>query len=277
MRRITDTSHPGMKLIGACVVLLLVALSFVEIDHRVGAAAVIEGAIQRAAVAPFDGYIQSAPAKAGDVVQTGQVLAILEDKDLVLERVRWQAEHEVAQRKALEAMAKGDRVELGLASAQADQALAQLNLVLEKLGRVKVVAPFDGIVVRGDLSQQIGSPVELGKVLFEVSPLAAWRVIVKVDERDISHVREGMSGHLILTSLPAESYPLAVSRVTPVATAEDGRNYFRVETSLTGATPALRPNMEGVAKILAGQRSVLWIWTHRLTDWLRVTSWKLLP
>ncbi len=277
LRRLTDTSYPGMKLVAASVAVLLAILAFVEVDYRVGSPAVIEGATLRAAVAPFEGYIQSAPARAGDIVKAGQLLATLEDKDLLLERARWEAEYEVSQGKAQEAMAKSDRVELRQASAQADQALAQLNLVLEKLNRVKVVAPFDGVVVRGDLSQQIGSPVELGKVLFEISPLAAWRVIAKVDERDISHVREGMSGELMLTSLPSEGYPLVVSKVTPVATAEDGRNYFRVETSLTGGTPALRPNMEGVAKITAGQRSVLWIWTHRLTDWLRVTCWKLMP
>lgn len=277
LSRITDTSHPGAKLIAVSAVLLAAILSFVEIDYRVGAAAMIEGAIQRSAVAPFEGYIQSAPARAGDVVQAGQILATLEDKDLLLEKARWQAEHEVSQRKAQEAMAKGDRVEFRLASSQADQAQAQLNLVLEKLGRAKILAPFDGVVVRGDLSQQIGSPVEQGKVLFEVSPLAAWRVILKVDERDISHVREGMSGSLMLASLPSGSYPLVVSKVTPVATAEEGRNYFRAETVLTGATPALRPNMEGVAKIEAGQRSVLWIWTHRLVDWLRLTLWEILP
>jgi multidrug resistance efflux pump len=277
LSRITDTSHAGVKLVAVSVAVLAAILSFVEIDYRVGATAVIEGATQRSVVAPFEGYIQSAPARAGDVVRADQILATLEDKDLLLERARWQAEHEVSQRKAQEAMAKGDRVELRLATAQADQALAQLNLVLEKLGRARISAPFDGIVVRGDLSQQIGSPVERGKVLFEVSPLAAWRVILKVDERDISHVREGMSGNLMLASLPSEFYPLVVSKVTPVATAEDGRNYFRAETGLTGATPALRPNMEGVAKIEVGQRSVLWIWTHRLTDWLRVAFWELMP
>lgn len=277
LSRITDTSHPGVKLIAVSFVLLAAILSFVEMGYRVGTGAVIEGATQRVAVAPFDGYIQSAPARAGDLVRAGQVLATLEDKDLLLEKARWQAEHEVSQRKAREAMAKGDRVELRLASAQADQALAQLNLVLEKLARARIVAPFDGIVVRGDLSRQIGSPAEQGKVLFEVSPLAAWRVILKVDERDIAHVREGMSGSLMLASLPSESYPLVVSKVTPVAVAEEGRNYFRAETTLTGATPALRPNMEGVAKIEAGRRSVLWIWTHRLADWLRVALWELLP
>ncbi|HRI17631.1 MAG TPA: hypothetical protein PL196_03830, partial [Burkholderiaceae bacterium] len=94
------------------------------------------------------------------MVRQGQVLAVLEDKDLQLERLRWESELEVSLRKEREAMAKADRVALRLASAQANQARAQLDLTLEKLGRVQVTAPFDGIVVQGDLSQQLGSPVD---------------------------------------------------------------------------------------------------------------------
>ena len=30
-------------------------------------------------------------------------------------------------------------------------------------------------------------------------------------------------------------------------------------------------------KIEAGERSLLWIWTHRFTDWLRLKSWEWLP
>jgi multidrug resistance efflux pump len=135
-------------------------------------------------------------------VRQGQVLAVLEDKDLKLERLRWESELEVSVRKEREAMAKADRVALRLASAQANQARAQLDLTLEKLSRVQVIAPFDGVVVQGDLSQQLGSPVEQGKVLFELAPLDAWRVILKVDERDIAHVRAGQTGELALTSLP---------------------------------------------------------------------------
>jgi hypothetical protein len=33
--------------------------------------------------------------------------------------------------------------------------------------------------------------------------------------------------------------------------------------------------MEGIAKIEAGERSLLWIWTHSLFDWLRLWSWSL--
>lgn len=278
LRRITDTSRPGVKLIVLAAALLLAFLALYPADYRIGSQAAVEGAIQRVAVAPFQGYIREAPARAGDVVKQGQVLAVLEDKDLKLERVRWEAELEVSVRKEREAMANADRVALRLASAQANQARAQLDLALEKLSRVQVVAPFDGVVVRGDLSQELGSPVEQGKVLFELAPLDAWRVILKVDERDIAHVRVGQTGELVLTSLPGQAFPLKVKRVTPVSVAEEGRNYFRVEAELAkdaaqGAAK-MRPGMEGVGKVEAGQRSLLWIWTHRFTDWLRLKSWE---
>lgn len=277
LRRTTDTSRPGVKLIVIASALLLAFLALFPADYRVSSQAAVEGETQRVAVAPFQGYIREAPARAGDVVKKGQVLAVLEDKDLKLERVRWEAELEVSLRKEREAMAKNDRVSMRLASAQANQARAQLNLVLEKLGRVEVSAPFDGVVVRGDLSQELGSPVEQGKVLFELAPMDAWRVILKVDERDIAHVRDGQSGELVLTSLPGQSFPLKVKKVTPVSVAEEGRNYFRVEAELPKSAAKMRPGMEGVGKVDAGQRSLLWIWTHRFTDWLTLKAWEWLP
>lgn len=277
LRRVTDTSRPGLKLLAIASALALVFLALYPADYRVSAQAAVEGETQRVAVAPFQGYIREAPARAGDVVKKGQVLALLEDKDLKLERVRWEAELDVALRKEREAMANSDRVALRLASAQANQARAQLDLVVEKLDRVRVAAPFDGVVVRGDLSQELGSPVEQGKVLFELAPLDAWRVILKVDERDIAHVRDGVAGELVLTSLPGQSFPLKVKKVTPVSVAEEGRNYFRVECELPKGAAKLRPGMEGVGKVEAGERSLLWIWTHRFTDWLTLKAWEWLP
>jgi hypothetical protein len=35
--------------------------------------------------------------------------------------------------------------------------------------------------------------------------------------------------------------------------------------------------MEGVAKVEAGRRSMMWIWTHPVVDWLRLATWKYLP
>jgi hypothetical protein len=75
-------------------------------------------------------------------------------------------------------------------------------------------------------------------------------------------------------------FALKVRRITPVSVAEEGRNYFRVEAELQTdagkAPPPMRPGMEGVGKVDAGERSLLWIWTHRFTDWLRLKSWEWL-
>jgi hypothetical protein len=45
------------------------------------------------------------------------------------------------------------------------------------------------VVVKGDLSQSLGAAVERGNVLFELAPLDSYRVIMKVDERDITASR----------------------------------------------------------------------------------------
>jgi biotin carboxyl carrier protein len=277
LRRVTDSSRPGIKLLVLAVALVMAVMALYPAHYRVASQAVVEGSVQRVAAAPFQGFIRDAPARAGDVVKQGQVLAVLEDKDLKLEQVRWKAELDLAQRKEREAMANSDRVALRLASAQANQAKAELNLVEGKLDRVQVSAPFDAVVVRGDLSQKLGSPVEQGDVLFELAPLDSWRVILKVDEEDIASVQEGHAGRLVLASLPGQVFPFMVKEVTPVSLVEDGHNYFRVEAELERGAPKLRPGMEGVGKVEAGERSLLWIWTHHLTDWVRLTLWKWMP
>jgi hypothetical protein len=273
----TDSSFPAVKLGITLFAILLIVLALVPVPYRVSAQALVEGSVQRSAVAPFEGYLREAPARAGDLVKSGQVLAVLDDKDLKLERVRWESELEVALRKEREAMAKANPVDQRLAAAQANQARAQLDLVLSKLARVQVSAPFDGVVVKGDLSQLLGSPLEQGKVLFELAPLDSWRVVLKVDERDIGYVAQGAKGELVLSSLPGSSWPFTVKKLTPISVAEDGRNYFRVEAELGQQAPKLSPNMEGVAKVAAGERSLLWIWTHPLVYWARLNWWKLMP
>jgi RND family efflux transporter MFP subunit len=269
--------RPGLKLLAGASVVLVAALALIEIDHRVSARTVIEGSVQRASVAPFDGYVAEAFVRAGDTVRAGQPMARLDDRDLKLERARWSAEREQLQRKHQVAMAQADRSAMGVIAAQIGQADAQLALAQEKLDRATLVAPFDGVVVSGDLSQTIGSPVEQGKVLFEVAPLEGYRVILQVDDRDIARVATEQHGELVLSGLPHDRFPFAVSTVTPVATQVEGRNVFRVEARIEGPRPRLRPGMEGIGKVVVGQRSLLWVWTHTFFDWLRLALWNWMP
>lgn len=275
-RHLKDPRRPAFRAAVLLGVLFLLAILFVDGDYRVSAKSVIEGETQRSAVAPFAGFIREAPVRAGMIVSKGQVMARLDDRDLLLERQRWKAEREQHERRYRDALSKHERASAHVSLAQANEAESQLALVEEKLARANVAAPFDGIVVSGDLTQLLGSPVEQGKLLFEVAPLDAYRVILKVDDRDIRHVRAGQAGRLVLTGFAADVLDFKVHNIS-MAQAEEGKNLFRVEAKLDRSDIKLRPGMEGVGKILVGERSYAWIWTHRLFDWLRLQAWTWLP
>ena len=276
-RALFGPRHPGVKLLALVAGAVVLFCSLAAGEYRVSAKTVIEGEVQRAAVAPFDGYVAQSLVRAGDTVKKGQVLARLDERELKLEQTRLASEREQLMRKHRQAFAALDRATMAVIAAQINQAEAQLSLVEDKLARATLAAPFDGIVVSGDLSQLLGAPVEQGKLLFQIAPLDAYRVILEVDERDIAHVRVGQQGELALSGMPARPMHFALKQITPVSTAQEGRNYFRVEAQLDNASAHLRPGMEGVGKISAGERKLIWIWTHPLVDWLRMWAWKWLP
>lgn len=269
--------HAGLKL--AAVVLLGLAgfLALVKGDFRVSSSAVLEPQVQLAATAPFNGYIREAPARAGDLVKQGALLARLDDRELKLERLRYMAQEEEFSKQQRSAFADRNLAQVQIVSAQLEQARAQIARVEEQLQRTAVAAPFDGVVVSGDLSQQLGAPVERGTVLFEVAPLNEFRLVLKVDERDISYVREGQRGELLLSAFPDDKIGFQVTKITPVSTPREGRNFFRVEATLDRTDPRMRPNMEGVGKIVIGERRYLWIWTRQAVDSLRLLAWSWLP
>ena len=86
-----------------------------------------------------------------------------------------------------------------------------------------------------------------------------------------------LQGKLKLTGLPGTTLEFTVTRITPVSEAADGSNYFRIEAELDDAPAILRPGMEGIGKIEIDERRLLWIWTHRMFDWFRLTAWSWLP
>ncbi|UCE87648.1 MAG: efflux RND transporter periplasmic adaptor subunit, partial [Deltaproteobacteria bacterium] len=218
-----------------------------------------------------------APVRAGDVVREGDLLATLDDRELSLERVRWASQLEQLLKQYRQALAERDAAQVAILTAQVDQARAQLALVEDQLAKTRIEAPFDGVVVTGDLSQELGAPVQRGEVLFEVAPLDDYRVVLQVDERDIEELVTGQTGTLAFTAFPDESFPFSVEKITPVSAPGEGRNTFRVEAVLDETPPRLRPGMEGVGKVEVDRRRLLWIWTHEAVDWVRLKLWNWLP
>lgn len=277
VKTLVGPGHVARKLIAGAAVVALIFFAFAHQTYRADADARVEGLVRRAVVAPYDGFIQDANARAGDTVHKNDLLASLDDRDMTLERLRWVTERQQRSFEYDKALANRQPAAINVTRSQIAQAEAQIQLLDEQLARVKMRAPIDGVIVSGDLSQMIGASVTRGQVLFEVAPLTGYRVILSVDERQIGDIKIGESGSFVTTALPDEPFKFTVEKLLPIAEVKDGKNTFRVEGIITGASNRLRPGMEGVAKIDVGRRLTIAVWTKPIGDWARLWLWRWLP
>lgn len=268
--------HAGRKLAMVGVVAATALFSTWTGPYRVTADATVQGSLERSLIAPFDGFVRSAVARPGDQIAQGTVIAALDDRELVLERLRWLTEIRQSELEYGQAIGRRDRAEAELIAAQVEQAEAQLAIIEARIARAQIEMPFDGVIVAGDQTRNIGASVQLGDVLFQIVPDSDYRIVLHVDERRVRDLQAGQRGTMVLGALPGESFALALERVTPVAQASGGRNTFVAEAELLRHSPDLRSGMTGVAKIDIDARLMIDIWTRPLRDWARLTLWSWL-
>ncbi len=269
----------------ALAIVAVLVLAFARGDDRVAGRATLEGAVKRAVVAPFDGYLAEARVRPGERVRSGEVLARLDDRELRLQALDFKARIAEAQHQVTESVGRHEMAAAAISTARRQQSEAELHLVENNIARAEMTAPFDALVIAGDPTQQIGAPLRRGELIYELSPLNSFRVAVDVDEADLADIQPGQTGRLLLSSLPYDVWPMTVTRVTPIASAKDGKTMFRVDGDLSAGTEAdaqamrsgLRPGMQGVAKIEIGERRLVWIWSHAMLSWARLKLWEWLP
>lgn len=272
-RKLLSTDKTGLILVVGASAMVLAFLTLMPVSYRVSAPARLEGSVQRVIVAATDGFLQQANVRAGDRVKEGQILAELATQDMLLERRRRESELKQHENAYMAAQAYKDRAQMVISQSRANEARAMLALAEGQIERARIQAPFDGIVIKGDLTQTLGSPVQRGEVLMTIAPNNSFRLIVEVDESDIASIRPGQTGQLALAAVPERALMFTTRRVVTFATSTDARNYFEVEAVLDEQDASLRPGLSGVARIDAGKRTFWWIATHRLQNWLRLSLW----
>jgi len=269
------TQWTGRQMLGAAASVALILSLIIPVTHRVSADAYIEASDRQVLVASQTGFIKSANARAGDVVEKGAVLATLDGAELQLEADKWRSEQSKNQQAYAQALAIHDRIELSRLRADRKRIDAELSLIEQRLNRSELRAPISGVLMAGDWTQALGAPVTAGDVLFEIASAEQYQLVIEVDEHDIAYIQPQQLAELRMTALPATVWRATLDDVMPVAVSEQGRSGFRVLAKIDGDASALRPGMQGVGKVHIGKRSLFWVYTHRLANRLRYMAWKL--
>ena len=239
--------------------------------------------------APFEGYIKEVYVHPGDPVKAKQtVLFELDSTELKKEYTRALGEANTAdkayQKYMGDANKKNQDGQSNVALARielekAKTARAEAELYQYRIERAKVMAGIDGEVLEGELRDKKGMAVKPDNQLMIIGKLTDLRGELRVPEQNIQDVKsafekpDGGRGTLAVSSIPAEKYGFHITRIFPTTEAKEGSNYYKVWVEMDQANASWLPGMEGEARVDVRKEPLIWIWTHRLTDFMRLKLW----
>lgn len=264
---------PGRRLCALASGLAALWFCFGTLNYSVPGRCVLKPATLRHATMPFEGVLSAARVVAGDEVRAGDVLCIIDHRDLELRRQELSAALHVAEQEQIAALAANHPVEARLAQARLTLLRAQLAAVERRIELATVRSPFDGRVVAGDLRQRIGSVLRQGELLYQIAPLHSWTLEIAVPESAAADLQAGFAGQFASNARPEDTQPLRISRVRPSAEVRNGRNVYIAEAQVETDAAWMRPGLEGLARVQVGRRPVWWVALHRLLDYLWLNYW----
>ncbi|MBC8356716.1 MAG: efflux RND transporter periplasmic adaptor subunit [Planctomycetes bacterium] len=223
----------------------------------------VEPVTRRFVATPFDGTLDKTFVEPGNIVQMGQVLAVMDERELQLQLAGYEAEYGAAKKKRMAALATREAATAQLAALECAQLETKLETINERLKHLSIKCPMDGVVVSGDLRRTEGAPLSVGQSLFEIAPLDRMIAEIAVPQEEVSHVRRGMSVDLRFEAFPGQSWSGELVKVHPRAELRDQSTVFIAEVHLENPDNRLSPGMSGRAKIQSKRRSVGWILFHR--------------
>lgn len=261
----------GLAVLGSVALALF---CFLPVDYRLEAPVILRTEDVTYLTVPYDGYIAEVRARVGDEVAAGDTLLAMDRRDLFLEEAALAAERNRYQRELEKARADQALADTRISAALLDQAAARLDRVRHRLSQAVILAPTAATVVEGDQMERVGSPVSQGDILFRLGRIDEIYAELEAPESEIQHVKAAMDGEISLASRPGETFRIQVVRTEPSAVAREEGSVFLVRCELPeGHASWWRPGMTGVAKLNAGEHSLLWIFTHRTVDFLRLNLW----
>jgi hypothetical protein len=168
----------------AIVIAITAGLCAIPIPHNVSGHCELQPMTRRFIAAPFDGTLDKTFVEPGDVVEANQLLARMDDREIVLELAGADAEHHRASKERDTHLAKQDIADAQLARYEMERLQLRQRLLTRRSENLEIRSPIAGLVIDGDLKRSEGIPLATGDTLFEIAPIDRMVVEVAIPETD---------------------------------------------------------------------------------------------
>ena len=206
--------------------------------------ATLEAEADAEIIAKVGGEVRRILVEEGDHVKSGQLLAVLDDRQLRLQAAQTRAELAKAERDF------NRQVELhqkGLVSAGAFEGLkydldnqrAANDLASLSLSYSEIRAPFAGIVSARHV--KLGQEIAIGTSVFRVTDPTPLKAAVYVPERELARLKIGQAASISVDALAGRAFPAIVKLVSPTVDAATAT--FKVTLEVNDPKGDLKPGM----------------------------------
>jgi len=202
------------------------------------------------------GRVASIGFRDGQPVKRGQVLVQLDAALNEAEVAQARAELDLAQSNlkrtadlASKNFVSGSAQET--AASNVEVLAARLKLAEARLAKMRIQAPFDGVVGIRNIS--VGDYVKDGADLINIEDIGILKVDFRLPERYLQQMRAGQAVEVTADALPGNRYRGAIEAINPRVDA-NGRS-IEVRARLSNSDGRLRPGMFARVRVIVGERT----------------------
>tara|TARA_R110002049_G_scaffold27321_2_gene94308 strand:- start:547420 stop:548832 length:1413 start_codon:yes stop_codon:yes gene_type:complete len=254
------------------IALAMVALIAVwPIHYPIACTAKVEPLHQRLVSAPFEATLLQANVRPGDPVHRGDALAVLDGRPLRLELESVESELHQTSKEHNVALATGRVADAQQLALKRQGLQRRVDLINDRLQRLTILSPIDGVVVSGDLQRMVGASLELGQTIIEVAPLEQMAIEIEIPDHEIGFVQPDAMTRVRIGALGGRSIRQPLAELYPAAEVREDRNVFVGRVLVENADLSLRPGMRGEATTYGPFRPFAWSWLRG--GWERVLWW----
>ncbi len=168
-KKVVGPQHTLAKVLVVLGALLLLFISVYRPMYHVIAPFEFDAVDKRKLQVPFDGQIDDVKVLPGDYVTKGQVLLTMKTFDLQLDLNAHEDDMRKAKAEWMSYTAQGKQSEADAAEQEIERANAEAQEDQEKIDRGTVRAPFNGVILSGDLVDQRNAMKKEGDDLFTIA------------------------------------------------------------------------------------------------------------
>lgn len=216
--------------------------------------------------AEVGGKIKQLSVELGQTVKKGDLLAVIDDKDLQTEKLGAQTDIDGAQLAVTKTQGNYERAKAlyeqkliskeVYSNLQSDYEIAQNTLekaerrmegVQDKLIKTRILAPFNGTVIdlpviAGQVVTSSGS-VNSGTIIMKFANLSDLQIYSHVNQADAPRLSEGQPVEITVADGMAKPYKGHIILIAPLATVKNSVKGFNVRAEIEGADRRLKPGM----------------------------------